>query len=266
MRRFVMLLTFGHHGIDFRFTQDVRPVVPDHRTVTNITENPYDPILGRKRLFEPSAVQTDDFSIHVVAVFDVKYTVCVIDLTKSGRPGVRVDVSPTIVMTDVFPFIQRPIDDAQVLAQSAKNVDVNVRTVWHGICPIDDEVVVRGEDERLQPFLCVNQVPTTCSLQRIVVLDRLQHSFLYSFLAGKHPMSHERHPILHGSNISASIGIHLRSSRRNDALVLKMTIDANFVHTRHDGLFVRILIGVSPSRFVDPLARTFNLSYFGRAC
>ena len=149
MHRFVILLTFGHHSIDFRFAQDVRPVVPDHRTVADITENPYDPILGLKRLLEPSAVQTDDFPIHVVAVFDVRYAIYVIDLTKSSRPSVRVDVPPTIVMTDVFPFIQRPIDDAHVLAQSAQNVDVNVRTIWGDIRPVDDETVLRGEDERL---------------------------------------------------------------------------------------------------------------------
>ena len=115
MRRFVILLTFGHHRIDFRFAQDVRPVVPDHRTVADITENPYDPILGRKRLLEPSAVQTDDFPIHGAVEFQVRCIIYVLDLTKSDRSSVRVDVPPTIVMTNVFPFIQRPIDDAQVL-------------------------------------------------------------------------------------------------------------------------------------------------------
>ena len=34
---------------------------------------------------------------------------------------------------------------------------------------------------------------------------------------------------------------------RKDALVLIMSIDANFVHTERDGLFVRILFGVSPT-------------------
>ena len=53
---------------------------------------------------------------------------------------------------------------------------------------------------------------------------------------------------------------------RIDALVLIMTIDADFVHTKHDGLFVRILISGSPSRVVDTLARTLKSSYFGRAC
>ena len=148
MRRFVILLTFGHHGIDFSFAQDVRPVVPDQRTVADINENPYDPILGRKRLLEPSAVQTDDIPIHFVVLFDVGYTVYVIDLTKSSRPSVRVDDHPPIVMTDVFPFIQ-PIDDAQVLTQSGQNVDVNVRRVLDGIRPVDDKTFLRGEDERL---------------------------------------------------------------------------------------------------------------------
>ena len=82
-------------------------------------------------------------------VFDVRYTVYVIDLTKSSRPGVRLDVHPPVVMTDVFPFIQRPINDAQVLAQSAQNVDGYVRRVLDGIRPVDDETVLRGEDERL---------------------------------------------------------------------------------------------------------------------
>ena len=50
---------------------------------------------------------------------------------------------------------------------------------------------------------------------------------------------------------------------RKDALVLKMNIDANFVHAKHDGLFVRILIGVSPSRVIHALARTLKSSYFG---
>ena len=201
MRRFVILLTFGHHSIDFRFAQDVRPIVADHRTVADIGENPYDPILGRKRLLEPSVVQTDDFPIYGAVEFQVRCTVYVLDLTKSSRTGVRVDVPPTLVMSDVFPFIQRPIDDTQVLTQSAQNVDVNVQAVWYGIRPVDDETVVRGEDERLEPFLGVTLVPPSCSIQRTVVLDRLQHRFLYSFLAGKHPMSHERHPTLHGSHI-----------------------------------------------------------------
>ena len=148
MRRFVILLTFGHHGIDFRFAQDVRPVVPDHQTVADISENPYDPILGRKRLFEPSAVQIDDFPIHGAVKFQVRCIIYVLDLTKSSRPGVRVDVPPTLVMSDVFPFIQRSIDDTQVLSQSAQNVDVNVQSVWDGIRPIDDDTVVRGEDGR----------------------------------------------------------------------------------------------------------------------
>ena len=207
MRRFVIQLSFDHQGIDFCFPQDVRPIVADHRTVTDITENPYDPILGRKFKLEPSAVQTDDFPIHGAVEFDVRYTVYVLDSTKSSRTGVRVDVPPTLVMSDIFPFIQRPIDYAQALTQSAQNVDVNVRTVWGGIRPVDDETVLRGEDERLEPFLGVTLVPPSCSLQCTVVLDRLQHSFLYSFLAGKHPMSHERHPILHGSNIGVGIGI-----------------------------------------------------------
>ena len=207
MCRFVILLTFGHHGIDFGFAQDVRPIVADHRTVADITENPYDPILGRKCLLEPSVVQTDDFPIHGAVEFDVRGRIYVLDLTKSSRTGVRVDVPPTLVMSDVFPFIQQPIDDTQVLTQSTQNVDVNVRTVWYGIRPIDDETVLRGEDERLEPFLRVTLVPPSCSLQRIVVLDRLQYRFLYSFLAGKHPLSHERDPILHGSHIGAGIGI-----------------------------------------------------------
>ena len=207
MRRFVILLSFGRHGIDFGFAQDIRPIVADHRTVADITEKSYDPILGRKRLLESSVVQTDDFPIHGAVEFDVRGSIYVLDLTKSSRTGVRVDVPPTIVMSDVFPFIQRPIDDTQVLTQSTQNVDVNVRTVWGGIRPVDDETVLRGEDERLEPFLCVTLVPPSCSLQRIVVLDRLQYRFLYSFLAGKHPMSHERDPILHGSHIGAGIGI-----------------------------------------------------------
>ena len=207
MRRFVILLSFGHHGIDFGFAQHVRPIVADHRTVADITENPYDPILGRKRLFEPSVVQTDDFPIHRAVEFDVWDRIDVLDLTKSSRPGVRVNVPPTLVMSDVFPFIQRPIDDTQVLTQSPQNGNVNVRTVWSGIRPVDDETVLRGEDERLEPFLRVTLVPPSCSLQRTVVLDRLQYRFLYSFLAGKHPMSHERDPILHGSHIGAGIGI-----------------------------------------------------------
>ena len=205
MCRFVILLSFGHHGIDFGFAQDIRAIVADHRTVADITENPYDPILGRKRLFEPSVVQTDDFPIHGAVEFDVRGRIYVLDLTKSSRTGVRVDVPPTLVMSDVFPFIQQPIDDTQVLTQSPQNVGVNVRTVWGGIRPIDDETVLRGEDERLEPFLGVTLVPPSCSLQCIVVLDRLQHSFLYSFLAGKHPVSHERYPILHGSHIGAGI-------------------------------------------------------------
>ena len=149
MRHFVILLSFGHHSIDFRFAQDVRPVVPDHRTVTDITENPYDPILGRKCLLEPSAVHTDDFPIHGAVEFEVRYTVYVLDLTKSGRTGVCVDVPSTLVMSDVFPFIQRPIDDTQVLTQSAQNVDVNVWRVLDGIRPVNDKTVLRGEDERL---------------------------------------------------------------------------------------------------------------------
>ena len=207
MRRFVILLTFGHHGIDFGFAQDVRPVVPDHRTVADITEKSYDPILGRKRLFKPSAVQTDDFPIHPTVEFDVRGRIDVLDSPKSSRPGVHVDVPPTLVMSDIFPFIQRSIDDTQVLSQSTHNVDVNVCTVWSGIRPIDDDTVVIGEDERLESFLRVKLVPPACSLQRTVVLDRLQYRFLYSFLAGKHPMSHERHPTLHGSHIGAGIGI-----------------------------------------------------------
>ena len=160
MRRFVILLTFGHHGIDFGFAQDVRPVVPDHRTVADITENPYDPILGRKRLFEPSVVQTDDFPIHPAVEFDVRGRIYVLDLTKSSRTGVRVDVPPTLVMSDIFPFIQRPIDDTQVLTQSTQNVDVNVRTVWGGIRPVDDETVLRGEDERLESLsACYSRSP-----------------------------------------------------------------------------------------------------------
>ena len=207
MRRFVILLSFGHHGIDFGFAQDVRPIVAYHRTVADITENPYDPILGRKCLFEPSVVQTDDFPIHRAVEFDVRGRIDVLDLTKSSRTGVRVDVPPTLVMSDVFPFIQQPIGDTQVLTQSTQNVDVNVWTVWGGIRPVDDETVLRGEDERLEPFLRVTLVPPSCSLQRTVVLDRLQYRFLYSFLAGKHPMSHECDPILHGSHIGAGIGI-----------------------------------------------------------
>ena len=207
MRRFVILLSFGHHGIDFGFAQDIRPIVPDHRTVADITEKSYGPILRRKCLLEPSAVQTDDFPIHGAVEFDVRYTVYVLDLTKSSRPGVCVDVPPTLVMSDVFPFIQRPIADTQVSTQSAQNVDVNVRTVWNGIRLVDDDTVVIGEDERLEPFLGVTLVPPSCSLQRTVVLDRLQYRFLYSFLAGKHPISHERHPTLHGSHIGAGIGV-----------------------------------------------------------
>ena len=207
MRRFVILLSFGHHGIDFGFALDVRPIVPDHRTVADITEKSYDPILGRKCLFEPSVVQTDDFPIHGAVEFDVRGRIDVLDLTKSSRTGVRVDVPPTLVMSNVFPFIQRTIDDTQVLTQSTQNVDVNVWTVWGGIRPVDHETVLRGEDERLEPFLRVTLVPPSCSLQRTVVLDRLQYRFLYSFLAGKHPMSHERDPILHGSHIGAGIGI-----------------------------------------------------------
>ena len=114
MHRFVILLTFGHHGIDFRFAQNVRPVVPDHRTVTGITENPYDPVLGRKRLLEPSAVQTDDFPIHFTLEFHVIFlprrAVNGFDLTKSSRCSVRVDVPLTIVMSDVFPFFVRSIN------------------------------------------------------------------------------------------------------------------------------------------------------------
>ena len=206
MRRFVILLFFGHHSIDFGFAQDIRPVVADHRTVADITEKSYDSILGRKRLLEPSAVQTDDFPIHGAVEFDVRYTVYVLELTKSSRTAVCVDVSPTLVMTNVFPFIQRRIADTQVSSQSAQNVDVNVGTVWNGIRPVDDDTVVIGEDERLEPFLGVTLVPSSCSLQRIVVLDRLQYRFLYGFLASKHPMSHERHPTLHGSHIGAGIG------------------------------------------------------------
>ena len=52
-------------------------------------------------------------------------------------------------MTDVFPFIQRPIDDAQVLTQSGQNVDVNVRRILDGNSPVNDKTVLRGEDERL---------------------------------------------------------------------------------------------------------------------
>ena len=207
MRRFVILLSFGHHGIDFGFAQDVRPIVADDRTVADITEKSYDSILGRKRLFEPSVVQTDDFPIHGAVEFNVRGRIDVLDLTKSSRTGLRVDVPPTLVMSNVFPFIQRPIDDTQVFTQSTQNVDVNVWTVWGGIRLVDDETVLRGEDERLEPFLRVTLVPPSCSLQRTVVLDRLQYRFLYSFLAGKHPMSHERHPILHGSHIGAGIGI-----------------------------------------------------------
>ena len=92
------------------------------RTVADITENPYDPILGRKRLFEPSVVQTDDFPIHRAVEFDVRGRIYVLDPTKSSRTGVRVDVPPTLVMSDVFPFIQQPIDDTQVLTQSTPNV------------------------------------------------------------------------------------------------------------------------------------------------
>ena len=207
MRRFVILLSFGHHGIDFCFSQDIRPIVADHRTVAHITENPYDPILGRKCLLEPSAVQTDDFPIHGAVEFDVRGRIYVLDLTKSSRNGVRVDVPPTLVMSDVFPFIQRPIADTQVSTQSAQNVDVNVRAVWNGIRPVDDDTVVRGEDERLEPFLGVTLVPLSCSLQCTVVLVPFQYRFLYSFFAGKHPMSHERHPTLHGSHIGAGIGV-----------------------------------------------------------
>ena len=79
--------------------------------------------------------------------------------------------------------------------------------IYDGIRSIDDETVLRGEDERLEPFPCVTLVPPPCSLVRTVILDRFQHKFLYSFLAGKHPMSHERHPTLHGSHIGAGIGI-----------------------------------------------------------
>ena len=88
MHRFVILLTFGHHRIDFRFTQDVRPVVADHRTVADIGENPYDPILGRKRLFELSIVQTDDFPIHFTVEFHEIFVPLRVgigfDLTKSS--------------------------------------------------------------------------------------------------------------------------------------------------------------------------------------
>ena len=80
----------------------------DHRTVADITENPYDPILGRKRLLEPSVFQTDDFPILVTVEFHVIFVPPragnVFDLMKSSRPGVRVDVPPTLVMMDVFPF------------------------------------------------------------------------------------------------------------------------------------------------------------------
>ena len=113
MRRFVILLSFGRHGIDFRFAQDVRSVVSDHSTVADIGENPYDPILGRKRLFEPSAVQTNEFPIHFTVEFHEIFVPRSIeigfDLTKSSRPGVRADVPPTLVMTDIFPFFVRSI-------------------------------------------------------------------------------------------------------------------------------------------------------------
>ena len=52
-----------------------------------------------------------------------------------------------------------------------------------------------------------------------------------------------------------------------DARVLIMTIDADFVHAKHDGLFVRIVtIGVSPSRVVDALACALKSSGFGLWC
>ena len=89
-----------------------------------------------------------------------------------------------------------------------------------GIRPIDDETVLRGKDERLEPFLCVTRGPPACSLVRTVVLDRLQHNFLYSFLAGKHPMSHKRHPTLHGSDIGVGIGVRESSILTSACTVL----------------------------------------------
>ena len=122
MCRFVILLTFG---------QDVRPVVPYHRTVTDIAEKPYHLVLGRKRLLKPSAVETDDFPIDGVVEFHVIVSVYAQDLTKSSRSGVRVDGTPPLVMLNVSTFFVRSIgrawrDDPQVLTKTSENADANV--------------------------------------------------------------------------------------------------------------------------------------------
>ena len=94
-------------------------------------------------------------------------------------------------MANVSTFFVRSIgrawrDDPQVLTQSSENVDVNVSRLRDiGVGPVDDETVLRCEDERLEPFHGTTLVPPSCSLQRTVVLDRLQHTFLYGFLASK---------------------------------------------------------------------------------
>lgn len=175
MCRFLILLTFGHHRIDFGFAQDVRPIVPYHRTVTDITENPYHPELGRKRLIEPSAVETDDFLIHGVVEFYVIVPVYARDLTKSSRSGVRVDVTPPLVMSNVSTFFVRSngrawSDDPHVLTQSSENVYVNVVRFRNiGIGPVDDETVLRPKDERWEPFHGTTLVTPSCSFQRTVV-------------------------------------------------------------------------------------------------
>ena len=100
------------------------------RTVTDITENPYHLVLGRKRLLEPSAVETDDFPIHLVVEFHVIVPVYAENLTKSSRSSVLVDGKPPLVMSNVSTFYVSSVgrawsDDPHVFPQPSENADAN---------------------------------------------------------------------------------------------------------------------------------------------